>query len=80
MLTWIVEHVLADVQHIESKNSRLRVMSIRAKAILKDLLSARHVIKSSDADLVTAEDYTCELKREADYLRKRFDERIAPPL
>ena len=70
--------MVGDVQHIEAKNSILRVMSMRSRRIRRDLMSSRHVIKSSAADLVPIECYTksfrkqCKKASTSDSFEKRY--------
>ena len=64
VLNWLHNNVVGDVQHVEAKNSILRVMSTRARAMHKDLMSSRHVIKARCDDLVTAYGYTKSFRNE----------------
>ena len=70
-LAYLDEVIIGDVQAIESQNSVLRIMTTRARCILRDLLSSRHVIRHSEKSLVTAERYTSELKSDAQIIAKR---------
>ena len=76
LLDWMKHVLRPDVQNIESKNSVLRIMLVRAKAMLKDLLSSRHVIKSSDEELVAPTAYTEDLRDLSETHAKNFGERF----
>ena len=71
LLKYIDDVVVGDVQGVESMNSVLRIMTTRARDISRDLLSARHVIRHSEKDLVTPETYTAEFKSDAQIVAKQ---------
>jgi hypothetical protein len=71
-LAYVDAHVIGDVQAIESQNSVLRIMTTRARNIRRDLLSSRHVIRHSDANLVSAGTYTADLKTDAQSIAKEM--------
>ena len=81
LLDFIATEVDGDVQGIESFNSVLRVMTQRAPCILRDLVSSRHVIRNSDAHLVSEASYTESLRREAHAVAnvRTEHERLQPP-
>ena len=63
---------VGDVQHVEAKNSILRVMSTRARAMHRDLMSARHVIKSNSSDIVPADTYTKSFRKQCKKVADSF--------
>ena len=81
LLDFIATKVDGDVQGIESFNSVLRVMTQRAPCIIRDLVSSRHVIRNSDAHLVSEASYTESLRREAHAVANvgTEHERLQPP-
>ena len=74
-LEWIVGNAPPDVQDIESKNSVLRAMNVRAPHCNWDLTSSRHVIKNSGG-LVNKESYDETLMQLASQESKRFHLRV----
>ena len=63
LLEWIDQHTVPHAQKVESDNSVLRIVTSRAPNQRLDLLSSRHVIKTSSTDLVPKEIYTSEFKK-----------------
>ena len=76
VLEFVNDEAVIDVQHIESKNSVLGVMTARGRTTKKDLLSSRHVIKASDKNLVTPAMYTSTFMKRASKAAKHFSKRF----
>ena len=62
LLAWLDQHTVPHAQKVESDNSVLRIVTSRAPNLKLDLLSGRHVIKTSSTDLVPKEMYTPAFK------------------
>ena len=74
-LYWLGMFIVADVQGVESNNSILSAITTRCKHICPDLISSRHVIKSSSEDLVPKEIYTQDSKKQCNRVANQFRQR-----